>query len=318
VYCGNLARGLRRRNVAQAGAAGGAADGRMSCDEILEELRRWKAETVVVAEAGLDGDGWGSDRSGDAPAPAPALSPLASPGAGVGAAGVLAEGDFGGLLTGGAGGAGGAADEEDEEDDMAELARLQERCWSRIDRAAAEILRAGSPAGRRPASALGEGLGSGDAESRAPTARGVRLRASRSPRPAPDAAAGSSDSSAPRPGAARAAAAEFGVVRAAALAAPQPARASPTRAPARAAPAARCADGEFGVTPVAPVAPKSPRGLAERYRRPTQPSASSPRVGGGGPRRPIPQLRRPAAPSGKLRAAPEADALTPIDANTES
>ena len=285
MYCGNLARGLRRRNVAQAGAAGGAADGRMSCDEILEELRRWKAETVVVAEAGLDGDGWGSDRSGDAPAPAPALSPLASPGAGEGAAGVLAEGDFGGLLTGGAGGAGGAADEEDEEDDMAELARLQERCWSRIDRAAAEILRAGSPAGRRPASALGEGLGSGDAESRAPTARGVRLRASRSPRPAPDAAAGSSDSSAPRPGA---------------------------------APAARCADGEFGVTPVAPVAPKSPRGLAERYRRPTQPSASSPRVGGGGPRRPIPQLRRPAAPSGKLRAAPEADALTPIDANTES
>ncbi|KAJ1479301.1 hypothetical protein T484DRAFT_2882087 [Baffinella frigidus] len=53
IYCGNLARGLRKRNVSQANekflgmeARGEVMDGRMSCDEILEELRRWKAETV--------------------------------------------------------------------------------------------------------------------------------------------------------------------------------------------------------------------------------------------------------------------------------
>uniref|UniRef100_A0A7S4NVG6 Uncharacterized protein n=2 Tax=Guillardia theta TaxID=55529 RepID=A0A7S4NVG6_GUITH len=56
VYCGNLARGLRRRNVAKAvekysnyDESQAKAQERMSSDEILEELRKWKAETVSLA-----------------------------------------------------------------------------------------------------------------------------------------------------------------------------------------------------------------------------------------------------------------------------
>jgi hypothetical protein len=50
VYCGNLARGLRKRNVTQAAERFSGKEQiltELSCDEILAELRRWDAGVSV-------------------------------------------------------------------------------------------------------------------------------------------------------------------------------------------------------------------------------------------------------------------------------
>ena len=50
VYCGNLARGLRKRNVTQAAERFSGKEQiltELSCDEILAELRRWDARVSV-------------------------------------------------------------------------------------------------------------------------------------------------------------------------------------------------------------------------------------------------------------------------------